>query len=878
VKSLLVGSLIAIVALGAMAQPPRFAVQGHTMQGNPEGHARTIEMLVEAGIGMIRDECHWGLVERTQGEFTLPGNWNANLDINRANGIETLLILNYTNALYDDGLGPHTEEGRAAFTRYCEFMAQETLGRVQYFEIWNEPNAAGFWPPEPNPEDYAALVAMVSQAIRDVNPEAVIIAGSTSGTDEEFFRRAFEAGMHGHCDAISIHPYCTPVSPEGAEIFPRMRAIHEMSGEYGDPLPVWITEFGYPTRGASSVTEDQQANFVARTYLTALVQPWVTSTFYYWFGPDQASDDWNENNFGLVRHDRSHKPSFTALQTITALFASAEFSETLDVADGIEAHVFTIPASGEYTHLTAMWAQEGIRHVVVSTDSDPLLVTRDGDELPMTPWDEQVALDLSGAPISLLTDGTPNLSEPPSQLILPGRDACLVFYERDECEVTVSEYLFALREPWAGDFTDRLGSQGPIDASWSRDLILEPLPSGESSEPIRDECTLITLYSSPLRLLGEKPVARLVSRVHLLDSVELVLTPLLSPLGENRRVQCVFRSLTDQGVAVEVTVTSVSPSAGVTVCPETLSFGELEPHQEVVRELQIVGATDSDTVHRLRVDAEVTVRISDPGTVERLMVVSELEGRSLESEQRLLFHETIQHVDQMAYATSPRLASPPVLDGDLTDWPSWDSIHLGSRDQITGEFEPWGGPEEASARVWTGWDDEWFYLAAEVQDQTLCDAVFGHEVHKNDGLEVYFDTDHDGDRDEARYSDDDNQFCLALSQGEAVAWAYSHLNDVSPGVRLVINRTPSPEQTLTGEACGYIVEAAFPLDEINLRAPHHGMHIGFNVALNDDDDPSAVHPFGQDLQMMWTGLRLVWQNPQTYGDLFLVDPERMSTE
>ncbi|MBN1477609.1 cellulase family glycosylhydrolase, partial [Candidatus Sumerlaeota bacterium] len=825
-----------VMILAAPAQTPRFAVQGHTMMGDSETHARTIEMLLEAGIGMIRDECHWSLVERTPGEFSLPENWSANLDINRANGIETLLILNYTNEAYDDGLGPHTEGGREAFARYCEFMAQETLGRVRYFEIWNEPNAAGFWPPEPNPEDYAALVAVAAEAIRAVNPEAFIIAGSTSGTDEAFFRRAFEAGMNGHCDAISIHPYCTPASPEGAEIFPRMRAIHEMSGEYGDPLPVWITEFGYPTRGASSVTEDQQANFVARTYLLALTQPWITSTFHYWFGPDQASDDWNENNFGLVRHDRTRKPSFDAVRTLTDLFASAEFSESLDVAEGIEAHVFTIPASGEYTHLTALWAHGGIRHTEILSGDDALLVFRSGEAavLSPVPWldpsMERLIIDLSAEPLHLITRSVPNISEAEEPLLQ---------FDSDRWEVTRGvENLINLRWAGATDQDPRTPSLFPVPRS--TDLIHIPFlhvyyPYFGGARVVPD---VVPERGAPLGVypfgafVGAMDLEREVQVIvgHLVTELEIVptasisLSPLNPVSGPTSAFTCTLRNHSTAAVSAEVTVTA---GEDITVTPQTVSPVHLEARESVDLPFSIGGDHGADSVFRVNVRAELS------------------QG------------EVVEEQDHFSFTTSPRLASPPVLDGDLTDWPEWDPIRLGSREQITGEFETWGGPEEASAQVWTGWDDECFYLAAEVKDQTLCDAVFGHEVYKNDGLEVYFDTDHDGDRDETHYSDDDNQFCLALSQGDAVAWAYSHLNDVSPGVRLVINRSPSPEQTLTGEPCGYIVEAAFPLDEINLRDPHHGMHIGFNVALNDDDDPTAVHPFGQDLQMMWTGLRLV---------------------
>jgi hypothetical protein len=60
------------------------------------------------------------------------------------------------------------------------------------------------------------------------------------------------------------------------------------------------------------------------------------------------------------------------------------------------------------------------------------------------------------------------------------------------------------------------------------------------------------------------------------------------------------------------------------------------------------------------------------------------------------------------------------------------------------------------------------------------------------------------------------------------------------------------------------------LDELNLN-PARQKHIGFCAAFTDDDDPSGIHPFFQEIQMTWTGGKNAWQNPQVFGDLFFSD-------
>lgn len=831
-SAILIGLITLLAGCVSADPPPRFGMQGHSMQGGGERHQRTVGLMGHAGIEIMRDECHWGFVEREPGVFQIPETWLESLSVNEEIGVETLLILNYCNDNYDDGMAPHTDEGRAAYARYCATMARETQGRVTYFEIWNEPNASGFWPPEPNPEDYAALVAVAEEAIREANPDAVIIAGSTSGIPEDFWRRAFEAGLADHCDAISIHPYCTPESPEGARIFERMEAIHEMSGEYGEPLNVWITEFGYPTRGANSVNEDRQANVIARTYLLALTKPWVDATFLYWFGPDQRDDEWNENNFGLVRHDWSLKPSFHAFETITRLLGNAEFEQSLAVGDGIQAHVFFAPtATGGTTRRTALWAQSGVRHIEIATETDLHLVLRDGDGFTMSPSSRNgaVTLDLSDAPLYILSDEVPQVTEV---------DEPIVTFEPTVREVTVSDYLYALAHPNEENFTSNW-EMARLDAMWSVDFEIEPFEGGSGPEPDRRQFSLVVEVSE--NLLGRvRPFARLLAQVNVVDSARVVMTPLQWRDESPMQAQLVVQSQTT--VPINGTLT-LHTEGGEVIEPTALTIEGLEGMSSLTQMITFDAPSGASATHSIAGSLEL-----DNG-------------------------ETIAFNEHFSFMTSPRVASPITLDGDLSDWPMWDAINIGSRDQVTGEFEAWGGLEDASARVYTAWDDTNFYLAAEVTDQTLADAVSGHEMYKNDGFEIYIDADREGDRQDQSYSDDDSQFAVGPVQGGAVVWDYKRGNQPSTASRIVVNRAPTAEQTVSGAPCNWIVEVAFPLSLINLE-PRDGLLIGFNVALNDDDDPRRVHPFGQDLQMMWNGRRECWLNPRNFSNLFLVDPTR----
>ncbi|HHQ4314589.1 TPA: cellulase family glycosylhydrolase, partial [Serratia fonticola] len=132
-----------------------------------------------------RDDYAWSKVERDKKEYSVYGNltktdhafYNAH-----KYGLDGVLILDYGNKLYDGGGYPISEEGIAAFANYAAWTAARFKGKVKYFEVWNEwTNATSmgkFKKSIPPAEAYFNLVKATSQAIKKVNPSAIILAGS----------------------------------------------------------------------------------------------------------------------------------------------------------------------------------------------------------------------------------------------------------------------------------------------------------------------------------------------------------------------------------------------------------------------------------------------------------------------------------------------------------------------------------------------------------------------------------------------------------------------------------------------------------------------------------------------------------------------------
>jgi hypothetical protein len=78
---------------------------------------------------------------------------------------------------------------------------------------------------------------------------------------------------------------------------------------------IWGTEFGAPTGSAGqAVSEALQAKMVTDAYAQWKRLPFAGPLFWYSFRDAGTNAGDVEQNFGLLRHDFSPKPSFAAYQ------------------------------------------------------------------------------------------------------------------------------------------------------------------------------------------------------------------------------------------------------------------------------------------------------------------------------------------------------------------------------------------------------------------------------------------------------------------------------------------------------------------------------------------------------------------------------------
>ncbi len=195
----------------------------------------------------------------------------------------------------------------ARLADYCSVVATRYQGRIQAYQIWNEPNLAREWGNHvPSPVAYAKLLKICAEAIRAADPDAIIISAGLSPTgtrtveampDEEFLWKLYAVdGFAESFDVLGVHAPGFAYSPETdpAEVVEggglrwqcfrhveHIRAIMVANGDAAKQIA--ITEMGWtvdevnPDYAWYRVDLETQADYLVRAYAYAAEnwRPWV---------------------------------------------------------------------------------------------------------------------------------------------------------------------------------------------------------------------------------------------------------------------------------------------------------------------------------------------------------------------------------------------------------------------------------------------------------------------------------------------------------------------------------------------------------------------------------------------------------------------------
>lgn len=313
--------------------------------GEPNINLSTLDII---GNTWVRDDFSWEEIEEEPGVYDFSEE-DIVIDKMLAHNQKPLICISYGSPFYDNYDAPHTDEGRAAFARMCAEVVKHYKGKVSHFEIWNEYNGGMGNANRRPPETYAEMLKVAYIAMKEADPDVTVVGCATSLVAQGWIERVIKHVGIEYMDGVSVHPYGFPNSPESAGLEASLMTLHEMLQKYGKDMPVWSSEYGYPTY-VDSVTDDYGAAYLQRGFIiqdyirlaTGQNDIMMNYDFQNDFIDPERRD--REANFGIIKHESENyaaKQGLLSMSSLQNLIAKRKIEGRYEPNGNIVAYKYT---------------------------------------------------------------------------------------------------------------------------------------------------------------------------------------------------------------------------------------------------------------------------------------------------------------------------------------------------------------------------------------------------------------------------------------------------------------------------------------------------------------------------------------------------------
>jgi hypothetical protein len=319
------------------ASGPAFGTQFHCMWGHYSNAQRTavLDKLAAAGVSWVRLDVGWYGIEDTHKGAR--NSWylgTADFCVNqaRARGLKVLVTLWATPGWANGGGArekpPTNPNDYADFAR---FAAEHFRGRVDAWEVWNEPDPwQAFF--TGTTAQYVNLLKAAYPALKDGDPSAKVVLGGPSSNDAAWISQVYSLGAKNYFDVMATHPYqgiadAPPEQPTDGNRwwFTQTPAVRNVMLANGDGAkPIWFTEYGWSAHAnwagvpnwERGVTAQQQGDYLVRSLEYAQAHwPYVEVMFWYKERANPSVQSVHLEGYALLNTDLSERPAYGALKS-----------------------------------------------------------------------------------------------------------------------------------------------------------------------------------------------------------------------------------------------------------------------------------------------------------------------------------------------------------------------------------------------------------------------------------------------------------------------------------------------------------------------------------------------------------------------------------
>ena len=302
--------------------------------------AATLDAVAAHDLVWVRQRFPWDALEPQRGRFA----WEQAdriITAAHARGLQVIAVLDGSPAWARpqapaNPLAP-PQDGRD-FGRFVAAFAARYGDRVDYYQIWDEPNIQSHWSGPISAAGYVSLLREGALAVRQADPGARVLAAALAPTLErgpwnldeiEFLREMYRAGAAPWFDIAAAQPFGFEAPPTAWARrdrlnFARVKLLRAEMERAGDgQKPIWGVRYGWHARATDAdadsiwgdVTLAQQAAWAGEA--AARVQrewPWLGALLWATWQPAAPADDpvWG---FALLDAEGAPRAALSELAT-----------------------------------------------------------------------------------------------------------------------------------------------------------------------------------------------------------------------------------------------------------------------------------------------------------------------------------------------------------------------------------------------------------------------------------------------------------------------------------------------------------------------------------------------------------------------------------
>lgn len=295
------------IPFGDIMSSPDYGIHAF-LWWRPEIADRDLGLIKDAGFTWVKQWFAWKDIEGAgKGIF----DWShSDRVVKQVHDQFRLKLLARTDG-YPKWAGPPPEDAQD-YADFVYALANRYKGKIQAYQIWNEPNLAREWGGHrPDPAGYARMLRLAYAAIKKADPNAIVISAGMAPTgtndntampDDLFIEKMYKAmgSSNGYFDMLGVHAAGYKAPPElapaaaasnkalyGGERFFCFRHVEDLrkimvkEGDAGKRVAIlefgWTSDPIHPAYKWHAVTEQQKAEYIVRAFKWAKKHwtPWI---------------------------------------------------------------------------------------------------------------------------------------------------------------------------------------------------------------------------------------------------------------------------------------------------------------------------------------------------------------------------------------------------------------------------------------------------------------------------------------------------------------------------------------------------------------------------------------------------------------------------